>query len=139
MEMSTGYQVYDQQKTYYFTFQIVGWVDVFTRLDYRNIIIESFDFCRKEKGLEIWAYVIMTNHVHAILSSKAGSLSDTVRDFKSHTAKRIMELIKSNKESRREWMLEIFYKEAKKRDLKIDILKSKQNDNSIVETVINYH
>lgn len=51
--MSTGYQVYDQTKTYYFTFQIVEWVDIFTRKEYKDIIISSLDYCRKEKGLEI--------------------------------------------------------------------------------------
>lgn len=49
--MSTGYQVYDQTKTYYFTFQIVEWVDVFTRKEYREIIIDSLDYCRKDKRI----------------------------------------------------------------------------------------
>jgi hypothetical protein len=57
----------------------------------------------------------MTNHIHIILSSKTGRLSDTVRDFKSHSAKKILEFIKSNSESRSEWMLKIFSKEAEKR------------------------
>lgn len=116
--MSTGYQIYDQTKTYYFTFQIVGWVDIFTRKEYREIIIDSLNYCRKEKGLEIFAYVIMTNHIHIILSSKSGKLSDTVRDFKSYSAKRIIEVVKSKEESRRAWMLEIFSKEADKRKRK---------------------
>ena len=118
--MSTGYQIYDQSKTYFFTFQIVRWIDVFSRKEYRNIIVDSLDFCRKEKGLEIWAYVIMTNHIHIILSSKTGKLSDTIREFKSFTAKKILETVKSKAESRREWMLEIFSIEAKKRNRNSD-------------------
>ena len=116
--MSTGYQIYDQTKTYYFTFQIVEWVDIFSRKEYRDIIINSINHCRKEKGLEIWAYVIMTNHIHIILSSKVGKLSDTIRDFKSYSSKKILESIKMKGESRREWMLQIFSKEAEKRKRK---------------------
>ncbi len=116
--MSTGYQIYDQTKTYYLTFQIVGWVDLFTRKVYRDIVINSLDYCRIEKGLEILAYVIMTNHIHIILSSKNENLSETIRDFKSYTAKQMLEIIKTKTESRSEWMLEIFSKEAKKRKRK---------------------
>lgn len=116
--MSTCYQIYDQTKTYYFTFQIVEWVDIFSRKEYRDIIINSINHCRKEKGLEIWAYVIMTNHIHIILSSKVGKLSDTIRDFKSYSSKKILESIKMKGESRREWMLQIFSKEAEKRKRK---------------------
>jgi hypothetical protein len=61
--MSQGYQIYDQNKLHYLTFQIVQWVDVFTRNEYKQIIVNSFDYCRKNKGLELYAYVIMTNHI----------------------------------------------------------------------------
>jgi REP element-mobilizing transposase RayT len=62
--MTQGYQVYDQQGTYFLTFQIVEWVYVFTRPLYKQIITDCFTFCRKNKGLEIYAYVIMSNHIH---------------------------------------------------------------------------
>jgi hypothetical protein len=32
--MSTGYQINDQEGLYYLTFQIVDWIDVFTRQIY---------------------------------------------------------------------------------------------------------
>jgi len=32
--MSQGYQIYDQNSLYYLTFQIVKWVDLFTRIEY---------------------------------------------------------------------------------------------------------
>jgi REP element-mobilizing transposase RayT len=105
--MSTGYQIYNQGNTYFMTFQVVDWVDIFTRKIYRDIIIESFDYCRKEKNLQIWAYVIMTNHVHCILSAKDNNLSDIVRDFKRFTATNILKNIDNN-ESRKDWMLKRF-------------------------------
>ena len=35
--MSTGYQINDQEGMYYLTFQVVDWIDVFTRHVYRDI------------------------------------------------------------------------------------------------------
>ena len=49
---------------------IVGWADVFSRQLYKDIILESFEYNRKNKVLELFANVIMTNHVHAIMRSK---------------------------------------------------------------------
>ncbi len=46
--MSTGYQIIEQDELHYVTFQIVGWVDVFTRKVYRDIIIDSLRFLSAE-------------------------------------------------------------------------------------------
>jgi REP element-mobilizing transposase RayT len=48
----------------------MDWVDIFTRPIYRHIIIESLQYCQKEKGIIIYAWVIMTNHMHMIVGSK---------------------------------------------------------------------
>jgi len=55
--------------------------------------------------LNIHAFVIMSNHAHCLLSSNIGDLSGTIRDFKTFTSKKIIEEIKLQNESRREWML----------------------------------
>ncbi|PIZ05630.1 MAG: transposase, partial [Flavobacteriales bacterium CG_4_10_14_0_8_um_filter_32_5] len=68
--MSDGYQIKNQQGLYFLTFQVVGWADVFSRKVYRDIVIDSFDYCRKHKQLKIYSYVIMTNHIHCILSTE---------------------------------------------------------------------
>lgn len=80
--MGSAYQINNQEQAYFLTFQIVGWVDIFTRKEYRDIILASFTYCRQEKGLELFCYVIMSNHVHVIMRSKTGQLSDTIRDLK---------------------------------------------------------
>lgn len=38
----------------------------------------------------LFANVIMTNHVHAIIQSDTDDLSGLVRDFKKYTSKRIL-------------------------------------------------
>jgi putative transposase len=105
-----GYIIHDQQAIYYMTFTVVGWIDVFTRQVYRDIVMESFTYCQKNKGLHLHAYVIMSNHVHLIASVDEGhNISDFVRDCKKFTAKQILDDIENNvTESRREWMLHQF-------------------------------
>lgn len=50
--MPTGYQIKDQQAAYFVTVQVVHWADIFSRKIYRDIVIESLDYCGKHKGLE---------------------------------------------------------------------------------------
>lgn len=107
--MGTAYQIHDQNEIYFATFQVVGWADIFTRECYREIITDSFKHCQKTKGLSIHAFVIMSNHVHCILSSKTGNLSNTIRDFKRHTSKEILSLLETATiESRKVWLNMIF-------------------------------
>ena len=62
----------------------------------------------------MFAYVIMSNHVHAILQSKNDDLSGTIRDFKKFTSKAILKELKVNpQESRKEWLEMIFRYHAK--------------------------
>ena len=67
--MPTGYQIAEQDKLHYVTLQVVEWVDIFTRKIYRDIIIESLAYCQKNKGLEIYCWVIMSNHIHLLIKS----------------------------------------------------------------------
>lgn len=112
--MGEAYQINDQEATYFMTFQVVGWADIFSRQVYRDIILESFNYCKLNKGMELNAYVIMTNHIHVIISIKSGKLSDLVRDFKKFTSKQILSSIESNpEESRKDWLKMIFKYYAK--------------------------
>ncbi len=106
--MTSGYKIADKEGLYFLTFQIVGWVDVFTRKIYRDIVIESFEYCQKHKGLELFAYVIMSNHIHLLARSNTGDLSGTIRDFKSNTSKKFMAIIEDGIESRSDWMKIVF-------------------------------
>ena len=111
--MSTGYKIKDQAGVYYLTLQVVHWTDVFTRQIYRDIVIDSLKFCKENKGLDIFAFVIMSNHVHLLAKSYNGELSNTIRDLKRYTSKKIVEQVIEGRESRREWLLNIFESAAK--------------------------
>jgi len=105
-----GYVIHDQQAIYYMTFTVVGWIDIFSRQAYRDIVIDSFKHCQQKKGLHLHAYVIMSNHIHLVASVENGfSLSAFVRDCKKFTSNAITELIEnSGVESRRQWILHQF-------------------------------
>jgi len=106
--MSTKYRT-QPDKLYYVTMTVVGWIDVFTRRDYVNIVYDSIRFCQTHKGLRVYAYVVMPNHVHLICDAGERNLNDVLRDMKSFTAKAILGAIAANaQESRREWMLHMF-------------------------------
>ena len=106
--MSNAYKIHKQEATYYLTFHVVYWIDVFTRERYRVIMADSMNHCISQKGLNIFAYVIMSNHVHLIANATNGNLSNVVGAMKQYTSTQIIESIQSESESRREWMLPLF-------------------------------
>ena len=57
--MSLAFKIHKQDACYYLTFQVVEWIDIFSRQRYRDILIESLNYCVKEKGLEIFSYVVI--------------------------------------------------------------------------------
>ena len=107
--MSEKYKVRDSQQLYFVSFATVNWIDVFTRRLYNDIFVASLRYCQQHKGLELYAWCLMTNHAHLIISSEAENLSGILRDLKRHTAKEVLRAIEENaQESRREWMLWLF-------------------------------
>lgn len=110
--MSSKYKATDIDAAYFITITTEGWVDVFTRLSQKMIIIDSLRYCQAEKGLSIFAYCLMSNHLHLFCRADGKYLlSEIMRDFKKFTSKKIIETVQSEPESRREWMLE-YFKEA---------------------------
>ena len=90
-----SYVICDQSKAHFITATVVDWVDVFSRKIYRDSIIDCLNFCVKNKGMLVYGYVIMSNHIHLVLQSSTGELSDLLRDFKKFTAKSILEKIQT--------------------------------------------
>jgi putative transposase len=110
-----SYKIADQQQVYFLTLTIIDWVDIFTRKDYKLLIVDSLNYCVSSKGLEIFAWVIMSNHIHLMAKAKKGFvLSRILRDFKKFTSKEIISKIVESGESRRDWMLNKFAFEAKR-------------------------
>ena len=113
--MSDGYVIKDQSAPHFLTFRVISWLDIFTRQRYRDIMVDSFNYCVEHKSLSVHAWVIMSNHIHCILRSLNGMLSDTIRDLKRHTAQAIIRAIRQGPESRSEWILKMMSDEAQLR------------------------
>ena len=76
-------------------------MDVFTRPLYKHIVIESLAYCQENKGLDIYAWVLMTNHLHMIVGIRGeNTIGDILRDFKKFTSKSIVKAIKDNQQER---------------------------------------
>jgi len=118
---------------YFSTLTVIDWVDIFTRPVYKYIIIESLEYCQKNKGLIINAWCLMTNHLHMIAEGREGiNLSEILRDFKKFTSKEIIKAVKENPESRKGWILNRF-EYAGKYDKKISGFKFWKDGNEAKE------
>ena len=98
--MRSRYQAKEPDRAYFVTSTIVAWLPVFTKAARCDILIEALEYCRTHKALRICAWVILDNHFHAILA--APGLPRVMADFKRHTARRIIELLETE---RCEWLL----------------------------------
>ena len=88
--MSRNYKFREQDKVYFVTFATVNWIDIFTRRIYKDILVENINYCISNKGLIVYAYVIMTNHVHMIIGTDGEKLQDIMRDLKGYTSKMLL-------------------------------------------------
>ncbi len=113
--MSRKYKFHEKSGAYFVSFATVNWIDVFTRDIYFSAVIESLDYCRKNKGMEIYGYCIMPSHIHLIFRSSLGDPSGLMRDFKGFTSRKMLKAIAENpQESRKDWLLWMFEKAGKK-------------------------
>jgi putative transposase len=138
LKMSDRYLITDHNAIYFCTFTVVKWIDVFTRKEYKLILVDSLNFCIENKGLRCFSYVIMSNHMHVIWQAKEGNqFSDLLRDFKKFTSKEIVKAIQELPESRREWLLDKFAFEAKT-TRRAENFKLWKDDNHAIELDSNY-
>ncbi len=112
--MSRNYKFHNPEGVYFVSFAVVGWIDVFTRNEYKDILLDNLTFCQANKGMEIFAWCIMTNHIHLVFRSTGTKRPEQLLgDFKRHTSKQLVKAIQENQqESRKEWLLEQFKKAA---------------------------
>ena len=138
--MSRKYKFHNPNRVYFVSFAVQGWVDVFTRNEYKNILVENLEYCQKHKGREIFAWCIMTNHVHLIIRAEEGHLLQNIlRDYKKYTSKAIIKAITENyKESRKEWLLDQFKTPEGYRFWRTDNRPIELWSNAVIDQKLNY-
>lgn len=116
--MSRKYKFHEKSGAYFVSFATVYWVGVFVREIYFQVIVDALDYCRKHKGMILYAYCIMPTHIHLLFQAENQNPSDLIRDFKTFTAKILIQRIKDNlQENRREWLLWMFSRAAERLSL----------------------
>jgi REP element-mobilizing transposase RayT len=73
------------------TWTIVGWLPLFTRNEAVEVVLDSWRYLQRERGFQLFAYVILENHLHLIAS--APELAKAVKDSKSFTARQLVDLL----------------------------------------------
>jgi REP element-mobilizing transposase RayT len=113
--MSRNYKFHNPNAAYFVSFTVVEWLDVFTRNEYKDILLDNFHFYQKQ-GMEIYAWCIMTNHVHLVFRSVSDVKPEVLLgNFKRFTSKEIVKAIINNpRESRKSVLLKQFKKAGSK-------------------------
>ncbi len=112
--MSAAYKIHDQYKVYFVTLTITKWIDVLKENNQKRMVIESLRYCQNNKGLVIFSYCIMSNHIHLICQAGGEmGLSYILRDFRRFTAGKILRYASSLSERKSNDILNAFIEEAR--------------------------
>jgi putative transposase len=91
------------------TLNVVECIDIFIRPVYKQVIVESLNYFIDKKGLTVYAWCLMTNHLNLMVQANEGyELSSLINDLKRFTSRLILEDIAVEPDSRRRWMQEKF-------------------------------
>jgi putative transposase len=131
--MSRKYKFHNPNGAYFISFATVNWLNLFTHDIYFSVLADSIDYCREKKGMELFCYCFMPNHVHFIFRSKNGDPSGLIRDYKGFTSKKLLKTIQENpSENRREYFLHVFEKAGNARS-NVEKYQLWQQDNMPIE------
>jgi putative transposase len=83
------YRIYEEEYPYFMTNTVVAWLPVFSIPPFVDIIFNSWRFLQKERGVRIFGYVIMENHLHWIAAAQ--NLAEQVGRFKSFVARKVID------------------------------------------------
>ena len=77
---------------YFVSCTIVNWISLFSSPRVVDILFDSLSFLQQNNRLLVFAYVIMENHLFMVVSSP--HIGKEVGDFKSYTARRIIDYLR---------------------------------------------
>jgi len=84
------YRITSDGSVYYLTFTIIEWLPLLIHEEPCKIVTDSLNYCIRNKGLLVHAYVVMPTHTHAVLADRdmdANRLQHTVTDFRKFTGR----------------------------------------------------
>jgi putative transposase len=122
----------DNRGVYFITMTAIEWINFFTNPPYFEVLASALKYCIQNKGLLLYEYVLMTNHIHLIIGSKGELGVDAIiRDFKRHTTKEMKKLVEND--NRKFLKVLIKYSFSKKKGAEFQIWK-RENYPEYIET-----
>ncbi len=110
--MRSRYRIQELDHAHFVTGTVVEWLPIFTSSACCDLLVQSFEFCRDQKRLQIHGWVILDSHFHAILSGPR--LAETLRDLKRFTSRSLIDKIR---DEGRDWLLnQLAFYRAKYKD-----------------------
>jgi REP element-mobilizing transposase RayT len=107
------YKIYESTHPHFITCTVLHWIPLFVNQQSVQIVIDSLKYLQQSDNLKIYAYVILENHLHLVVSSE--DISQTMKKFKSYTAKELISLLqKQNIQTILDQLA--FYKKAHKQE-----------------------
>lgn len=85
------YRIREKDQPHFLTCTVVAWLPVFTRPESVQFVLDSWKFLQAHERLVLYGYVILENHLHLIAASP--DLSKEMKNFKSFTARQIIDLL----------------------------------------------
>jgi len=101
--MRSRYTFIESEGIYFLTPTIIEWLPFFTDADAFTIITDSLTFCRHNKGLRPYAYVVLENHLHLV--AEAPDLARTIQSFKRHTSRKLLQWAETKNKT---WLINQF-------------------------------
>ncbi|MGB3208022.1 MAG: hypothetical protein WBB28_23820 [Crinalium sp.] len=84
------------EQPHFITCTVVNWIPLFSKIELAQIIFDSLSFLQRKERLRLYGYVLMENHLHLIAS--ATNLSREIGNFKSFTARSIIDWLKEKQQ-----------------------------------------
>ena len=91
----TRYKICDTVYPHFVTCTVVGWMPVFTRPQTTDIVLDSLRFLQEHDRLTLFGYVLLENHLHLVAGAE--DLSKEIGDFKSFTARNVIDYLKKHR------------------------------------------
>ena len=85
----------DEHLPYFCTITVLDWLPVLVEARYIDPIIDSLRFSRQHKGLELFAFVVMPNHLN-LIAAAGEHLHAVMRDLKRFTSRTVHDRLKQD-------------------------------------------
>ena len=81
---------------FFVTLKTIKGVRIFTNEKYFNVLLNSLLYCQKHKGLKLYAYCLLVNHLHLVFSTESNHPEKFLQDFKRFTTTQIHKVLKES-------------------------------------------